>query len=358
MGTTRTKTTNNVNIMLTAPCSLSRRRTRSRLTLKLRAHASRGFFSGLHPPYLLRAAVLMDFLSNGTPIPAPADASVRVFVSPVGSFEQLTLLDVYFSGCDVLVRIPSPASAPAPFSADACSAHFAALLSCFPTTSPRVNAWDDSDDDTARDTTGFARVRGALPSDAGPPPSSATSDFSLVNATNVAAALGGAAPSLPAAASEWAYLVTRGIAGGGPTRATVAVVHARPRDGGLWLPLRTRAGVGARAKLNWLMFNVGGLDRPEGGWASAGTTPSEHFSDLRRRLATGSYRELMPPQRTWADVVDGGGWLAALPRPAAALQLRRRIGFSAPTEDVELDACDGVTVDVVGGEETNDSAPL
>lgn len=286
----------------------------------------------------------MDFLSNGIPIPAPPDASVRAFISPVGSTAQLTLLDVYFSGCDVLVRIPSPASVPAPFSADACSALFSALIACFPATTPRVNAWDDSDNE---DAASGGRVRGALPSDTGPPASSASS-FSLVSAADVAAVLSGAAPSLPTASNEWSYLVTRGVADGGPTRATVAVVHARPRGGGLWLPLRTRAGVGARAKLHWQLFNAGGGDRPEGGWASAGTTPGEHFSDLRRRLATGSYRELTPPLRTWADVVAADAWPADLPRPAAALQLRRRVGLSAPTEDVELDACDGVAVNVGG----------
>ena len=245
------------------------------------------------------------FDERGGAIAPPPGAAARFFIAARSPTEQLTLVEVQWSGAAaVAITVPAPATLAA-----GGAAVLDAVAACFPSTARRVDAWESDEEEDA----GLRAARGALASDAPP-----------VARTAAAVALEPAA-----AGGAWASARARAAgAPGAPAAAFFALRHALDGARGLFLPL-PRGGA-----LRWAAYSVGAARRADGGWASAGATPAEMLGDLRRRLATGSFRDVRAPRAQW-----GGEGAAALRElfggapPGGALRVRRG-GSALPEEDV------------------------
>jgi hypothetical protein len=204
------------------------------------------------------------------------------------------------------------------------------LVRCFPSTAPMKHAWDDdSDDDECSDFGGNVRIpTGARASDT-PLPAGARAEVRIRSATQVG---GDPRRAAEKKVEEWVYCTAQA-----PSQApTEAVVHRltalfcvrhRLSVAGLWLPLSAASAAPSR-HLRWIAFSAGGVSLEEGGWNSAGSTPGEALGALRRRLATGSFRDIHAPTLFWPDVAQRYELNASL-----TLRVRRGEG-PPPTSDV------------------------
>jgi hypothetical protein len=253
------------------------------------------------------------FDERGGAIAPPPGAAARFFLAARSPTEQITLVEVQWSGAAaVAITVPAPATLAA-----GGAAVLDAVAACFPSTARRVDAWESDEEEDAA-----SRVaRGALASDAPP-------------VARVAAAV---ALEPEAAGGAWASVRARAAgAPGAPAAAFFALRHALDGARGLFLPL-PRGGA-----LRWAAYSVGAARRVDGGWASAGATPAEMLGDLRRRLATGSFRDVRAPRAQWGGegaAAAGAAGAAALRElfggapPGGALRVRRG-GSALPEDDV------------------------
>lgn len=292
----------------------------------------------------------MDFLTSGGNVSCRVEGGIidaRMFLLPLAdSHQQLTIIEVSWPSSDgahaVILRMPAPASLE-----EAPIGLLDALRASFPSTAPTRHAWDDESGDESGNGGGreenAPRVpTGVLPRDSYAPPGARANavpcEVAAVPAELTAgltnAGTGSTSSADSGSGSGWDFFQATAAAGGVvAARATAlfCVRHALP-PAGLWLPLRSSASFSQSpgGGMRWTVMSAGGAAAEEGGWANAGATPAETLASLRRRLATGSFRDLLPPTRVWSDVATA----YALD---ASLALRVRKGAAAgvlPLKDV------------------------
>lgn len=263
-----------------------------------------------------------------------SDISARFFLYPASSTEQLTVVELGWDSRALhalTLRFPGPIIS---FEAGVPAGLLDSLVGCFPSTAPRKNAWDDDSGDECGAIGGdIVRIpTGARASDT-PLPAGARAEVRIRSATQVGGDPRRAAENK---GDEWIFCTAQAPAQVSSQSPPEAVVHRltaffcvrhRLSVAGLWLPLSSTSAAPSR-NLRWVAFSAGGVSLEEGGWNSAGSTPCEALGALRRRLATGSFRDIHAPTLLWPDVAQRYALNASL-----TLRVRKGEG-PPPTADV------------------------
>jgi hypothetical protein len=303
----------------------------------------------------------MNFLnttSSGavvTPVVSPPPSQThgvidaRLFLYPLNSTQQLTIVEINWPlslGNTVVIRVPAPASLSI---LPVIPGLFESLSACFPSTAPTRHAWDDdSGTDERGGGGGDASLRipsGSLPSDVHVPHG--------VRAEAVHCDTDAVPIEITAGLSnikDWAFFSATAATVETSTTTTTAssssssslrastffsIEHALIPTIGLWLPLTNKSGGVAKA-VRWTAFSAGGLSMEDGGWGNAGASPSESLGALRRRLATGSFRDIHSPTKTWTEIAEQYAFDTNL-----VLRVRRGAGGLLPTHDVFIQLAHG-----------------
>lgn len=266
---------------------------------------------------------------------SPGVIDARFFLYPLNSTQQQTIVEINWPlslGNTLVIRVPAPASLSI---LPVLPGLFESLLACFPSTAPTRHAWDDDGSGDERGSFYNQIPSGSLPSDVHVPHGvRAEAVHCDTDAVPVQVTAG------LANVKDWAFFCATAapqIASSSLRASTFfSVEHALIPTIGLWLPLTNNSSVVEANAVRWTAFSAGGLSTEDGGWGNAGASPSESLGALRRRLSTGSFRDIHPPTRSWMEVAEQYAFDTNL-----TLRVRRGAGGLLPTHDVFIHMAHG-----------------